>query len=82
MRAARSNWQTVSEWVRNTIHATLEAPRELQMTREEIEKMNDLCRQIATEKDPEIFDNLVRELNDLLELKHERIHSYRKPKSN
>ena len=36
--------------------------------------MNELCRRIQTENKPEIFDQLVRELNDLLEIKHERIH--------
>ncbi|MGH9495317.1 MAG: hypothetical protein ACRD3B_09990 [Candidatus Sulfotelmatobacter sp.] len=41
--------------------------------------MNQLCRQIAVEKDPATFDKLVRELNDLLELKHERIHPEHKP---
>ena len=44
------------------------------MTPEERERMNELCRQIQTEKNPEIFDQLVRELNDLIEIKHERIH--------
>ncbi len=44
------------------------------MTAEEQQKMNELCRGIATEKNPEVFDRLVRELNDLLELKHQRIH--------
>jgi hypothetical protein len=33
----------------------------------------------ATEEDPETFDRLVRELNDLLEQKHERIHPDHKP---
>lgn len=44
------------------------------MTPEEREKMNDLCRRLATEQDPEIFDRLIRELNDLLDQKHARIH--------
>lgn len=44
------------------------------MTPEEREKMNDLCRRIQDEKDPKTFDRLVSELNDLLEVKHERIH--------
>jgi hypothetical protein len=44
------------------------------MTPEERERMNDLCQRIQKENNPEIFDKLVRELNDLLELKHERIH--------
>jgi hypothetical protein len=44
------------------------------MTAEEREKMNDLCKQIQTGKNPEIFDQLVRDLNELLEIKHGRIH--------
>lgn len=44
------------------------------MTSEERERMNWLCQRIADEKDPDIFDQLVEELNDLLEAKHERIH--------
>jgi hypothetical protein len=52
------------------------------MTPEEREKMNDLCKQIQTEKNPEIFDQLVRELNDLIEIKHERIHPEHKATPN
>lgn len=44
------------------------------MTPDEREKMNELCIRIQTEKNPELFDQLVRELNDLIEIKHERIH--------
>jgi hypothetical protein len=33
-----------------------------------------LCQRIKQEKDPKTFDTLVRELNDLLEAKHHRIH--------
>jgi hypothetical protein len=44
------------------------------MTREDEERFEWLCRQVQTEKDPEKFDLYVRELNDLLEAKHERIH--------
>jgi hypothetical protein len=44
------------------------------MTPEERDRMNELCQQIQTEKDPLIFDRLVKELNDLIEVKHERIH--------
>ena len=51
------------------------------MTSEEREKMNELCRQIQTEKNPEIFDQLVLELNELIEVKHERIHPEHKEKS-
>jgi hypothetical protein len=44
------------------------------MTSEETEQMNELCKQIQLEKDPKTFDRLVKELNDLIEIKHERIH--------
>jgi hypothetical protein len=44
------------------------------MTPEERERMDRICRQIQIEKDPQVFDRLVEELNDLLELKHARIH--------
>lgn len=44
------------------------------MTHEERERMNWLCIRIQEEKDPKIFDQLVYELNDLMEVKHERIH--------
>ncbi|HEX3822111.1 MAG TPA: hypothetical protein VHW45_17405 [Candidatus Sulfotelmatobacter sp.] len=49
------------------------------MTPDEREKMNTLCGKIATEQNPEKFDALVKELNDLLEHKHERIHPEHKP---
>ncbi len=52
------------------------------MTSEEREKMNSLCLRIQNEKDPKVFDDLVRQLNDLLEVKHERIHPEHKTKSN
>ncbi|HEX3819367.1 MAG TPA: hypothetical protein VHW45_03510 [Candidatus Sulfotelmatobacter sp.] len=45
------------------------------MTPDEREKMHILCERIATEKDPKTFDKLVKELNDLLEQKHERVYS-------
>ena len=51
------------------------------MTPEEREKMNDLCRRIQTEKNPQIFDQLVQKLDDLLEIKHERIHPEHRIKS-
>jgi hypothetical protein len=44
------------------------------MTPEERERMNHLCVRIQSEKDPRVFDELVRELNDLIDIKHERIH--------
>jgi len=49
------------------------------MTPEEREKMNEICKRIQNEKNPEAFDKMVRELNDLLEIKHERIHPEHKP---
>jgi hypothetical protein len=45
---------------------------------EEREKMDQLCTRIQNEKNPQIFDQLVRELNDLIEIKHERIHQEHK----
>ncbi len=48
------------------------------MTPEEREKMNDLCKRIQTEMNPRIFDQLVQELYNLLELKHDRIHAEHK----
>jgi hypothetical protein len=50
------------------------------MKPEERERMNWLCIRIQEEKDPKTFDQLVRELNDLLEVKHERIHPEHKTK--
>ncbi|MFZ1010364.1 MAG: hypothetical protein WAN65_26230 [Candidatus Sulfotelmatobacter sp.] len=43
------------------------------MTPDERERMAILCQRIATEQNPESFDKLVQELNDLLELKRKRI---------
>ncbi len=51
------------------------------MTPAEREKMNELCIRIQTEKNPEVFDSLVRELNELIEIKHGRIHPEHKTKS-
>lgn len=51
------------------------------MTPKELQRMHEVCEQLATEQDPQTFDALVRELNalvkelnDLLEQKYERIH--------
>jgi len=44
------------------------------MTPEERERVDWLCRQLQIEQDPTKFDRYVRELNDLLEAKHQRIH--------
>ena len=43
------------------------------MTSQQLERMDSLCRQIAIEKDPKIFDALVRELNEMLEVKERQI---------
>lgn len=43
------------------------------MTPEEREQMDRLCNRIQEEKDPEVFGQLVRELNGLFEVKHKRI---------
>jgi hypothetical protein len=44
-----------------------------EMTPEERERMNVLCSRIAEEKDPILFNELVRQLSELLEKKHRRI---------
>ena len=44
------------------------------MTPDEREKMKSLCIRIQTEKNPTVFDELVKELNELIEVKHQRIH--------
>lgn len=44
--------------------------------------MEQLCKRIAEEKDPLVFDNLIRELNDLVEVKHRRIHPEHADKPN
>jgi hypothetical protein len=43
------------------------------MTPEERELMNKVCQQIAVEKDPKTFDELVHQLNELLEKKEHRL---------
>jgi len=43
------------------------------MTPEEQKELNEICRRVVAEKDPQIFDQLVKQLNDLLEKKHSRI---------
>jgi hypothetical protein len=43
------------------------------VTPEEQNKLNELCERIAVEKNPDVFDQLVKELNDLLDVKHKRI---------
>ena len=44
------------------------------MTPEEQERLNELCRRVVAERDPQKFDELVKQMNDLLEKKYERIH--------
>ena len=52
------------------------------MKPEERERLNWICARICEEQDPKIFDELVRELNGLLEAKHDRIHPEHHPKPN
>ena len=44
------------------------------MSEIERELMEYLCQRIAVEKDPIVFGQLVNDLNELLEVKHQRIH--------
>ena len=55
-------------------HGGGRGPRIGAMTPGEREKMDELCRRLAAEQNPEVFDRLVKELNELLEEKHTRIH--------
>jgi hypothetical protein len=50
------------------------------MTPEELELMYKLCQQIAVEKDPKAFDELVHQLNELLEKKEHRLHPEQREK--
>jgi len=43
------------------------------MNPEERNYMDDLCTRIVVEKNPETFNRLVRELNELLESKYPRV---------
>ena len=45
-----------------------------EMTPAEDEELSRLCKIVATEKDPDKFDEAVRQLNDLLSAKYSRIH--------
>ena len=42
---------------------------------QERERMNRLCQLILAETDPETFDQLTQELDELLEANHMRLHS-------
>jgi hypothetical protein len=52
------------------------------MNSEERKRLNWLCQRIADEKDPKIFDELVQQLNELLQVKHDRIHPEPNAKTN
>jgi hypothetical protein len=52
------------------------------MTPEEQELMTALCRRIAVERDSKTFDELVRQLNDLLEKKRHRLEPEQLEKPN
>ena len=45
------------------------------MTPEERDRMNRICVRIQEERDPEVFDRLVDQLEELLEAKQERIRA-------
>jgi len=47
------------------------------MTSEEREKMNRLCWLIQDEKDPDKFNELIKQLNELLEQKELRLKAIR-----
>ncbi len=47
------------------------------MTPQEREQFDYLCKRIAGEKDPQTFDTLVKQLEALLEAKHERLQLLR-----
>jgi hypothetical protein len=49
------------------------------VTPEERKRMDVLCQQIAVERDHDKFIQLVRELNDLLEEKEQRLETPPKP---
>ena len=51
------------------------------MTPAEKEELHRLCKIIVTEKDPDKFDEAVRQLNALLSAKQSRIHLVRTIKS-
>ncbi len=51
------------------------------MTPEEKERMNELCRQIQVEKDPQKFTELVSQLSALLDRKSERLHVVEPPQN-
>ena len=50
--------------------------RKASMRKEEIARMEDLCRLIAVEKDPKKFNELVTALNDLFEDKNKRLEQF------
>lgn len=54
----------------------------LQMAHEQRTVMNTLCQRIAVEKNSETFDQLVRQLNDLLEKTQHPLTSEHRQKPN
>lgn len=48
------------------------------MTPDERETMNQICIRIQTEKNPQVFEELIRQLNELLDAKRDRIDPERK----
>lgn len=49
------------------------------MTPEEREQMDELCKRIQEERDPQKFSELVAELDELLSTKEERLTSEPRP---
>jgi len=49
------------------------------MKGEHLERWRELAARVAKEQDPKIFDQLVKELLQELELKTERLHSMQSP---
>ena len=48
------------------------------MTPEEREKMNELCKSIQQEQDPDKFSRLIEQLNALVESKEDRLRAKRR----
>ena len=43
------------------------------MTSEEQEQLNEICGRVIAEKDPKVFEGLLRKIDDLLDKKYSRI---------
>lgn len=63
--------QSLAGWPSSVLE--FRTPRVSKMTPEEQEQLNALCQRVTEEKNPEKFDEAVRQLNDLLDKKVGRI---------